>query len=85
MRQKSVVKGDLIFFNSKKYFKYIALRGMVNEPVYKDNILMVDKEDLLAEFESIFKYASNDTTGLHPIKLIEVPKENYLYMLENEN
>ncbi len=71
--------------NSKKYFKYVALRGMVNEPVYKDNILMVDKEDLLAEFESIFKYASNDTIGFNPNQLIEVPKENYLYMLENEN
>lgn len=70
--------------HSKKYFKYIALTGLVNDPVFKDNIMMVDKEEILAEFESIYKYASNDTIGFNPNQLIEVPKENYLYVLENE-
>ena len=70
--------------NSKKYFKYIALTGLVNNPVFKDNVMMVNKEDLLAEFESIHKYASSDNHGFHPNQLIEVPKENYLYVLETD-
>ena len=69
-------------FYSKKYFKYIALTGLENDPVFKDNVMMVDKEDILAEFESYYDSASKDTIGYFPIKINEVPKENWLYINE---
>ena len=70
--------------HSKKYFKYIPLTGLVNDPVFKSNLIMNDTVDILSEFESIYKYASSDTVGFYPNKLIEVPKENYLHILETD-
>jgi hypothetical protein len=71
-------------YHSKKYYKYIALTGMVNDPVYTNNVMMVDKDEIQAEFESIYKYASKDTVGFHPNKLTEVPQENWLYITPNK-
>jgi hypothetical protein len=70
--------------HNRKYFKYIALTNMVNDPVYKNNVIIVDKEEILAEFESIYKYATNDVVGFHPNQLIEVPRENWLYISPND-
>jgi hypothetical protein len=78
------VKG--VRHHNRKYFKYIALTKMVHDPIFKNNVMLVDKEDILAEFESIYKYASNDIVGFHPNQLIEVPKDTLdnriLFILE---
>jgi DNA invertase Pin-like site-specific DNA recombinase len=68
--------------NEKKYM-YLAKNGIENDPVYKNNILMVDKEDIANEFHSLIYY--KDGLGILPItEMKTILPENYIYILETD-
>lgn len=68
---------------SERNFKYITSHKMVNEPVYKDNVLMVDVKDIEDELNYMLEMSDKP----NPIKLYdvkEIPKENWLMISDSD-
>ncbi len=66
----------------EKVYKYLPLTLMEYEPVYKDNILMVDVVDIHEEFQNLISY-KNVSNLLPPVKeMITIKPENYIYMID---
>lgn len=65
----------------EKIYKYLPLTKMVNEPVYKESILLVDTKDILEEFQHTISYKKE--SDLLPIKeIIIIQPENYIFMID---
>ncbi len=73
-------------FHSKKIYRYLPVLHMENEPIFKNNILIADKTELLTEVNYLVQLANQDTGNveLHQ-KFIEVPKENWLFINPQDN
>lgn len=68
-------------FHSKKTYKYLPLLQMENEPIFKNKILIADKNELITEVNYLVNLANQDTGDFELTqKFIEVPKENWLFI-----
>ncbi len=66
---------------SNKSYEYVALSKMVNDPVFKDNILMNDLKNIEEEIENIYELAESvkgKDSMILPDNISIVPKENWL-------
>lgn len=62
-------------------YKYISIPKMENEPVFKNNILIVDIKDLKIEVENIVDLASRENFGLIDAPQFKtIPRSNWLYI-----
>jgi len=73
-------------FKGNRKYQYMQIVKMENDPVYVDNILMVEKEDILNEYhhkvhqyqQELELYNSAGFTLTDTPQLIDVPKENLI-------
>ncbi|MFV8366216.1 recombinase family protein [Flavobacterium sp. XS1P27] len=70
-------------YNSNKVYQYLDVVKMINDPVFKDNILMNDIDDILNEFESEIRYYT-ESVGIFGLPLVTIDKENYLYIKKED-
>ncbi len=74
-----------VSFNTKKKYKYIGITKMENDPVFKNNTFLMNKNEILEELENIIFYSNQEESELfNKPKFIEVPEENYLYINPND-
>jgi DNA invertase Pin-like site-specific DNA recombinase len=66
-------------YNSNKKYEYVSTTKLINQPVFKDNILMVDTPDILNEFQSELKY-STETDGMYGKQYTTIDRNNWLYI-----
>jgi|GEM_PF-1033958 len=69
---------------SEKTYKYMPIIKLENEPVYKDNVLLVEIEDVKNEFD-YWTSKQTDESEPNPLlinKFINIDKENWLYINE---
>jgi hypothetical protein len=74
-----------VSFNTKKTYRYIGIPKMENEPVFKNNSILMNKIEILDELENIIFYSNQEESTLfNKPKFIEVPEENYLFINPND-
>jgi site-specific DNA recombinase len=61
--------------NTEKVYKYFALNGLSNEPIYNENILMNKVDDINLEVKSKSDF----------IDWITIEKENYIYIFKEDS
>lgn len=66
-----------------KIYKYLALTKLINDPVFKDNILMVDTRDILEEFQNIISF-KKESKLLPNIEMTTINPENYIYINQTD-
>lgn len=67
----------------EKVYKYLPLIKLENEPVFKDNILLVEISDIFDEVQNLISY--ENISNLLPIKeMITIKPENYIFMFDTE-
>lgn len=77
-------------FKDNREYQYMQIVKMENDPVYVDNILMIEKDDILSEYQhkvyqhqqELELYNSAGFTLTSTPALIDVPKEN-LVLIED--
>lgn len=62
-------------------YKYISILNMVNEPIFKENVLKTDIDDIKTEIENIAELATKENFGLLDVPQFKsIPRSNWLYI-----
>ena len=73
-------KGARTFGGQKgKLFKYLPILNLENNPIYRNNILIIDKSEINSELISILKH-EDLKMDVNPYIPIVIPKEDWIIL-----